>query len=253
MTSFLPHDKQGNLRAGPFFVAVGFLILITAAISTGLVLGWPHLWPLFVILQALALPPLLYILVSRPRSAKRAVLDAASSPAPTGLIDELTRTLNRRGITSSLIEAMAQSQRYGTPVSLASLRVDGITACIERLGEGVEATLLESASAVLGEVLRLPDRLGRYQDHEFLVVLPQTHAEQAAMVAERLRAAMQAAVVAVKGEEVTVTLSAGVAEFGRGQDLERFLANAHDALHEAYREGGNRVCVFKPLRAKGAS
>ena len=252
MNPFFFLTKQGRLRRKPFLAVTGGLTLLTGAVAIGLSLAWPRLSPLFAGLQAVGLAIAVYVLASRIVNVKRPAASDSLS-APTGLVDELTRTLNRRGISSSLIEAMAQSQRYGTPLSLASLRIDGAEALAERLGSEAEGSVLEGAAAVLAEGLRLPDRLGRYQDREFLVVLPQTHAQQAQLVADRLRIAVGAAALAIKGEEVTVTLSAGVAEFGRGQDLERFLDNAHEALYEAERAGGNQVRVYKPLRAKGAS
>ena len=241
-------NKRGGPQVWLVLGTIAFLVLVVAAIATWLSLVWPHVWGLFVVLQAVFLAPLLYALVGRPLAKNQAPSQAP--PQAPSLVDDLTRTLSRRGITSSLIEAMAQSQRYNTPLSLASLSIDGIDDVTERLGDEAEGAILEAVAATLGEVLRLPDRLGRYQDREFLVVLPQTHAPQAAMVAERLRAAVAGTTVAVQGEAANVTLSAGVAEFGRGQDLEHFLANAHEALGEAHKEGGNRVCTFRPPRTK---
>ena len=245
-------SKQGGFPPGRTMGLIAVLVFFVAVSVTLLSLAWPHLWGLFVVLQTAVLAPLLYALVWRP-SVKAEPLLGSPPPQGTGLVDELTRTLNRRGITSSLIEAMAQSQRYSTPVSLVRISVDGVEELTERWGAGAEGAILESVASTLGEVLRLPDRLGRYQDWEFLVVLPQTRSQQAAIVAERLRAAVVANPISVKGEGATVTVSGGVAEFGRGQDLERFLANACEALRQAQKEGGNRVSSFKPLRAKGAT
>lgn len=241
----LPLTKRGRLRVAPFLVTMVLLSLVLGALTVGLALAWSRVWVLFVILQALVITLVAYLVARRPL-VPASITIPSSMPVSTGLVDELTRTLNRRGITSSLIEAMAQSQRYGTPLAIASLKIDGVPALIERLGDDALAAILEATSAVLGEALRLPDRLGRYQDHEFLVVLPQTRAEQAVLVAERLRTALMATPVKVKGEEATITLSGGVAEFGRGQDLERFLGNAHAALQEADQEGGNGVRLFHP-------
>ena len=252
MNPFFFLTKQGALRRKPFVAVVGGLTLATGAVAVGLSLAWPGLWPLFALLQAGGLAIAVYVLAARIVNVKHLAAPDSLS-APTGLVDELTRTLNRRGISSSLIEAMAQSQRYGTPLSLASLSVDGVDALAARLGAETEGLVLKEVSAVLGEVLRLPDRLGRYQDREFLVVLPQTRAEQAALVAERLRAALAGAPLTIKGEHAAVTLSAGVAEFGRGQDLERFVANAHEAMLEAQGAGGNHVRAFKPAPEKDTS
>ncbi len=249
MKPFFSRKRTGIRRPGTI-AALMLGVLIIAAIATSLSLEWPRLWGLFVVLEAVIVAPLAYAFVRRPAPAHTPLAGVAHA---TGLVDETTRTLNRRGITSSLIEAMAQSQRYNTPLSLACLRIDDPDGLAARLGDGSERALLETASAVLGEGIRLPDRLGRYQDHEFLVVLPQTRLAQATLVAERLRGAVAQTPVTINGEAATFTVSGGVAEFGRGQDLERFLANVHEAVEHAGRQGGNAVHAFKPQRARGAS
>ncbi len=237
--------KQGGLRRKPFVIVTGALVLVTGIAAIALSLAWPALWPVFALLQAAGLAIAVYVLASRIMNVRRPAA-SDSLAAPTGLVDDITRTLNRRGITSSLIEAMAQSQRYGTPLSLVSLGIDGAQALVEHRGPEAEAPVLETVSAALSEVLRLPDRLGRYEGWEFLVVLPQTRTAQAMLVAERLREAVAGAPLTVKGEKAAVTVSGGIAEFGRGQDLERFLANAHEALHRAQKAGGNQVYAFTP-------
>ncbi len=246
--------RQGGLRRRPFVAVVGALVLAAGAAAIALSLAWPGLSPVWAVLEAALVSFAVWALTSRIVNARR--LAAAPDPltAPTGLIDDVTRTLNRRGITSSLIEAMAQSQRYGTPLSLISLGIDGARGLVERLGSEVKAPVLEATSAALGEVLRLPGRYGRYQGWEFLVVLPHTRAKQAALVVDRLRAALAAAPPVVKGETLALTVSAGIAEFASGQDPERFLSNAHKALHKASKAGGDQARIYRPAPpAKTAS
>ncbi len=200
-------------------------------------------WPL-VLVAAFVQAPLAYALLRR----ERAELPPAPVPAESagaGLVDDLTRSLNRRGIGSSLIEAMAQSQRYGSPLSLVSVGVDSVAG-------GVPGESLSLVAAVLGEALRLPDRFGRYEEDEFLLVLPQTRVDDAFRVAERLQQAITAAIGRATGPgPVPVTISLGVAEFGRGQDLEKFVATARSALASARAAGGNQVARFRATRARG--
>ncbi|AWP24792.1 MAG: GGDEF domain-containing protein [Gammaproteobacteria bacterium] len=253
MNPFFFLTKQGGLRRKPFVIVTSALALVMGVVAIALSLAWPTWWPVFALLQAVGLAVAVYAFASRIMNVKRPAAAPDPLGGPTGLVDDLTRTLNRRGITSSLIEAMAQSQRYGTPLSLVSLGIDGAQTLVEHLGPEAEAPVLEAVSAALGEALRLPDRLGRYQGWEFLVVLPQTRTPQALLVAERLRMAVAGIALTVKGEKAAVSLSAGIAEFGRGQDLERFLANAHEALYGAQRAGGNQVQAFASSpRAKDA-
>lgn len=236
-----PFLRTRNVAVVLPIVGLTALSLLLWALSTALVLRWPAWrWPA-VVISALILGPAGTALVYRGAS-RGARLPIEVLDAPSGIVDEATRTLNRRGITSSLIEAMAQSQRYSTPLSLAAVAVDdGATA-------GAPADPVERVAAALSESLRLPDRVGRYQHNEFLVVLPQTRVEEAFKVGERLRATIAHDTVADAGGR-GLTVSIGVAGLGRGQDLERFLANAHAALAAARADGGNQVRRFQPDRA----
>ncbi len=216
------------------------------AVATLLATGFPWLrWPL-VLVAAFVQAPLAYGLLRRERAqASGAPAVAAAGRADAGLVDDLTRSLNRRGISSSLIEAMAQSQRYGSPLSLVSIGVDSVTG-------GTLDEALSLVATVLGETLRLPDRFGRYDDDEFILVLPQTRIKDAFGVAERLQGAIMTAVGRVAGPRPPpVTISLGVAEFGRGQDLEKFVAAARDALASARASGGNQVAQFRATRSRG--
>ena len=245
-------NRAGQPAALPVMIAVFVLAALVWTIATFLAVEWSGVrWPL-VLFGPLVLAPLVYGLVVRPlgdfmvAQAQAANLDRASA----SVVDDLTRTLNRRGITSSLLEAMAQSQRYSTPLSVLAVHLDHIEDLASRYGEAVESKVLEVTSATLGESLRLPDRLGRYHAHEFLVVLPQTVAEHAVKVGERLCRAIEKADFPFDDAGGHLTVSVGLADFGRGQDLERFLGNAHKALRDAQAAGGNCVVSYKPPRAK---
>lgn len=222
------------------------LALVLSALAAALTLRWPAArWALAVV-SALILGPAGVALVRRwaPPPPPRTPIEVLDTPS--GIVDEATRTLNRRGITSSLIEAMAQSQRYSTPLSLVVVALD--------VGDPPSALTdpLARVAAALSESVRLPDRLGRYQDQEFLVVLPQTRLEEAMKVGERLRTTIATLTARAADGGRGLTVSVGIAAFGRGQDLERFLANAHTALAAAQAAGGDRVSRFQPDRAVDA-
>ncbi len=213
------------------------------ALATLFAESFPWLrWPL-VLVAAFVQAPLAYALLRRGEPAGAAAAPPEAEP-PGGLVDALTRSLNRRGVSSSLIEAMAQSQRYGTPLCVVSLGVEGVAGDVPEEG-------LSLVAAVLGEGLRLPDRFGRYEEDEFLLVLPQTRLDEASRVAERLRAAITATLGRVAGPgPLPLSVSFGVAEFGRGQDLEKFVAGARSALATARAAGGNQVARFQATRPR---
>lgn len=200
------------------------------------------------IIAALILGPLLYFLVVAP--IKRGFRTGTAMPVPIDdknqfvTIDPLTRALNRRGITASLLEAMAQAQRYSNPLSIALIDIDNLTRINEKYGLPAGNRALELVAYTITESLRLPDRVGRQTDDEFLVVMPQTKAAAAIKVAERIRTAIELMEMDIDHFKVKVSASIGVAEFHKGQDLEKFLSSVQDAMREAQNEG-NRVVRAK--------
>lgn len=202
------------------------------------------------VVAALIVGPLVSVLVIRPLGLAHVTGPASLSVAghPTGLVDDVTHLLNRRGITTALLEAMAQSQRYGTPLSIALLQLDEFQSEVDA-GDEAANRLVEAAAHAMTSVVRLPDRIGRHDPAEFLLVMPHTRGSAAAKVADRLRHAA-ASVPGVLGPTGVLTVSAGVVEFGKGQDLEKLLSQARMALNEASSGGGNRTVRAKMVRRR---
>ena len=85
------------------------------------------------------------------------------------------------------------------------------------------------------------DIAGRYGGEEFIVILPNIDIEGAAIVAERLRQAIQE--IRIEGNEIEASASFGVSSYAENDDTE-FLVNRADlALYKSKRNGRNRVTV----------
>lgn len=261
MAEMLSVDKPGR-------PSVPALVLTTAAVSFVVVLVLEALAhellhgansiatsAALALASALLIGPLLYLIVIRPlmnRLARRAAVEAAADQeAPgAGTVDPVTHALNRRGITASLLEAMAQSQRYATPLCAALVGIDGFERLAQSHGSGFADHAVQWTVSTLTDALRLPDRVGRYDGAEFLVVMPQTRAPAATKVAERLREAVAASPLAADNVTEPLTISVGVVECSKGHDLEKLLSQAQAALSQARAGGGNRVVRLKAARRR---
>jgi diguanylate cyclase (GGDEF)-like protein len=251
-------NKDGQLCVAKVVASTALLVALVAALLPAIT-QWATSKGIAPVLASavfavIVLVPLFYLLIIAP--IRRAYAGRVGSTGPAEdksqfvTIDSLTHTLNRRGVTSTLLEAMAQAQRYNNALSIALVDIDGLARINDKQGFQAGNKTLELVASTITEVLRLPDRVGRQGDDDFLVVMPQTKAAAATKVAERIRGAIEALDVEFGNQSFKVSISVGVAEFHKGQDLERFLSDAQAALQLAKRGDGNRVMRHKVERRK---
>src|SRR5690606_11328999 len=97
--------------------------------------------------------------------------------------------------------------------------------------------------------LRTYDSLGRWGGDELLVVLPDTHLEEAMGVAENLRSAVNCRPLSIDGILFEATLSLGVAELADGESVAQLMARADAALYASKAGGRDRVTGRMPVTA----
>ncbi len=163
-----------------------------------------------------------------------------------GLTDALTGVNNRRYFEQRLIEACATAQRYQRPLSVLFVDVDHFKRVNDSWGHPAGDAVLRGIAQLVTGHLRNSDVLCRYGGEEFVILLPETTADAARDIAERIRHAVAAYTFQIPS---TVTISVGVTTFGHfGEELvsgmpERLLACADAALYRAKQQGRNRVVV----------
>ena len=157
--------------------------------------------------------------------------------------DPLTGALNRRSFAIFTEKAMAQSRRYGKPLSVMIMDLDDFKQINDTLGHDAGDVLLCNFVTVADEVLRTNDVFCRYGGEEFVALLPNTSADQALVAAERLRTTFAAKEVLTteisKNDIQPITVSIGIAELGDGEDFDSLLRRADTALYQAKDQGRN--------------
>jgi len=152
--------------------------------------------------------------------------------------DQLTGLYNRRRMLEVLENEVHRSRRLGHRFSVLMMDVDHFKKFNDSFGHQAGDRVLAGVADVLRDTTREIDTPARYGGEEFLVVLPEAGVEAAVEVAERIRSTLAARIF----EGRRVTLSVGVAEFPtHGEDDQRLVAAADDALYGAKEEGRNRV------------
>jgi diguanylate cyclase (GGDEF)-like protein len=161
-------------------------------------------------------------------------------------VDPLTKVANRRHLGALFRAEWRRGARDSLPVSLVMVDVDYFHAFNERYGHlGGDDCLVQIAEAMASALRRPSDLLARFGGEEFVALLPQTHAEGARAVADRLIARVSGLGIAHEGAPSggLLTASAGVATLVPRPDLapEVLIATADEALYRAKARGRNCV------------
>jgi diguanylate cyclase (GGDEF)-like protein len=160
--------------------------------------------------------------------------------------DALTQ-LNNRGRFMDLARAeVERAQRYQRSLCLVILDVDRFKSINDSKGHPYGDAVLQRLAAVLAATCRLSDVVARLGGDEFVALLPETQADGALRLVERLRAELARS---TEAGAPSCTVSAGVAEFGLDHDdLHPMLRAADEALYEAKHKGRDRVAVRRSRR-----
>jgi len=158
--------------------------------------------------------------------------------------DELTGLANVRAFLSTLDRELERGRRFDTPLGLIMLDIDDFKRVNDSYGHQQGDEVLAQVAAVVRDQTRELDTAARYGGEELAVILPQTGASGAELLAERMRAAVELLQVPRVGGKGTlsVTASFGVAAMpDSARERGGLIAAADAALYAAKRAGKNRV------------
>lgn len=159
--------------------------------------------------------------------------------------DSLTGLGNRLRLHEDLEALEARVKRYGHSYCAILCDVDGFKLYNDHYGHLEGDNALSKIGAAISKVLRTGDSAYRYGGEEFLIMLPEQSLTSAAVVAERLRAVVEALAIphAPHGPGAVVTVSAGLAELSSAtdQNVATLLKQTDVALYKAKKAGKNRV------------
>lgn len=158
-------------------------------------------------------------------------------------LDALTNLNNRRQFETRLGQEISITKRQNNPLCAMMIDIDFFKKVNDTYGHAAGDEVLRTVASIIKEQLRESDIPARYGGEEFAVLLPFTKIEEAQIVGERLRKAVEAHPVNVEGIEIAVTISMGLAEYNREETGEELFERADKALYEAKKGGRNRVCI----------
>lgn len=152
--------------------------------------------------------------------------------------DNLTGIFNRKSIEENIQSGIERSNRYGTPFSLIMFDIDDFKRINDTMGHQVGDSVLVGVAEVVKQHLRVLDTLGRWGGEEFMIVLSDTHKNEAEIVAEKLRATLESH---RNGDAVHVTASFGVTSYQENDTHDSLVNRVDSLLYNAKNKGKNCV------------
>ena len=157
--------------------------------------------------------------------------------------DQLTGSLNRRGLDDVFERETARADRRGTPLCVAVLDLDDFKRLNDTYGHSAGDGALKHLVQVVKNTLRSMDVIARFGGEEFLILLPETTVEAAAQTMTRLQRELTRHFFLHENEKILITFSAGVALRLPDEAQEELVKRADRAMYKAKQTGKNRVEV----------
>ncbi|MGO3692175.1 diguanylate cyclase [Marinobacter sp.] len=177
-------------------------------------------------------------------TGKRALERANEQLAKLSMTDRLTGLLNR-GTWENLVDAeFERFRRYGQATSLVMFDIDFFKKVNDNHGHLAGDEVIKHTADTAKSNLRQSDSIGRYGGEEFGIVLPETDAEGARIICERIRETIEQSVVQTSAAPVRYTVSVGIAQLtDKPKNHMKWMQQADEALYAAKKSGRNCVVV----------
>lgn len=178
---------------------------------------------------------------SRLQQQKHELSGALDTIRVLATIDELTSLVNRRHM-NAVLDVEERRQACGAETCIALLDIDFFKQVNDRYGHASGDAVLRSFAAAAHASLRAGDVLARWGGEEFLLLLPDTAADDARVVLERMAGNVRA--MSVPGlDDRRISFSAGLAVRRPGEPYADLISRADKALYEAKEAGRDRIVL----------
>ncbi len=166
--------------------------------------------------------------------------------------DGLTQLLNHRTFQSRFDEQLTAAKRYGRKLSVILTDVDHFKSVNDTYGHPTGDVVLKGVARIVREQARDADIVARYGGEEFAIVMPETDAKGAHVIAERIRERIAAEIFQTEQGPLKVTLSLGIATFpDSSADRQVLIDLADQCLYFAKRHGRNQSVTVATMQANG--
>ncbi|MCW8889590.1 MAG: diguanylate cyclase [Sedimenticola sp.] len=159
--------------------------------------------------------------------------------------DSLTGVFNRRHFLEEVENHLAQSERYKSPLSLMIIDIDNFKHLNDSGGHALGDAVIKQFTQIAEATIRNVDILGRLGGDEFAILMPETSAEKALVLAERLKEAISSFDISYESLTLNITVSIGLSTYVNNEEIQdtvqSLLARADEGLYTAKRGGRNLI------------
>jgi diguanylate cyclase (GGDEF)-like protein len=165
------------------------------------------------------------------------------------ITDGLTGLLNHRTFQSRADEALAQAKRYDRKCSVILTDIDHFKSVNDTYGHPTGDAVLKGVARILRDKARDTDIVARYGGEEFALIMPETDAKGAQVIAERIREAVKAEVFQTELGPLKITMSLGIATCpDHGTEKQALVDLADQCLYFAKRNGRNQSVTVQQMQ-----
>ncbi len=194
---------------------------------------------ILVLISSLILIGILILLIKYKYSKKiNTILEKLSRK------DSLTQLSNRRDIMEKLDFLSKQFKRYGKIFSIVLIDVDNFKDINDTYGHSGGDHILKELSNLLIKNLREIDIVGRWGGDEFILILPETNADKTKTVIKKIKKALENASFSYNNKEIKLTMTFGIYEYKKGENIEEAINKADSAMYEGKKSGKNKIIIF---------
>ncbi len=161
--------------------------------------------------------------------------------------DGLTGLYNHRYFQEIMEREIKRAARYQRPLSLILIDIDHFKQINDTFGHQRGDQVLKTLGKIIENTIRTSDIAARYGGEEFAIILPETDLKGAAVLAERLRKAVESCPMDLNGTMTKITISLGVTTYMGGQKevkKSKIIDAADRALYNSKEKGRNRVSLI---------
>lgn len=244
------HKDTSSKKYGESLATLGVLFSIFCAMAMLLTLNYTQ--DIFTYFSVFMVSQSLIAILILGGSQAIFLSDLADLYYQESVTDVLTGLYNRRFFLRQSESLLKFAERHDYPISIILCDIDYFKKVNDNYGHEHGDKALIAFANVLKESSRESDITARFGGEEFIILLPQTDAKGATVLAERMRSATESLSITNGRKTVSITASFGVTTFDHTNSIDEHIKQADTALYLAKSRGRNQVVLHEASEAINA-